>query len=70
MEMAMSKINGHRTLGMLFYVFAMQCISTLAIVYRETGSWRWMTFQLVYMTGLAYALALIVFQGGRMLGWQ
>ncbi|HBR15325.1 MAG TPA: ferrous iron transport protein B [Candidatus Omnitrophica bacterium] len=55
---------------MIFYIFAMQCVSTLAVVRRETNSWRWPLFQLVYMTVLAYMLALIVFQGGRWLGWQ
>lgn len=47
---------------MIFYVFAMQCMSTLAIVRRETGSWRWPLLQLVYMTGLAYILSLLVYQ--------
>ena len=47
---------------MIFYVFAMQCMSTLAIVKRETGSWRWPLIQLVYMTGLAYLLSLLVYQ--------
>jgi ferrous iron transport protein B len=47
---------------MIFYVFAMQCMSTLAIVKRETRSWRWPLIQLVYMTGLAYAMSLLVYQ--------
>lgn len=47
---------------MIFYVFAMQCMSTLAIVRRETGSWRWPLLQLVYMTGLAYLMSLLVYQ--------
>ena len=47
---------------MIFYVFAMQCMSTLAIVKRETGSWKWPLIQLVYMTGLAYLMSLIVYQ--------
>lgn len=55
---------------MIFYVFAMQCMSTLTVVYHETNGWRWPLFQLVYMTGLAYVLAFFVFQGGRLLGWQ
>ncbi len=54
---------------MVFYVFAMQCLSTVAIVSRETNSWRWPVFQIFYMTGLAYVMAFIVFQGGRLLGW-
>ncbi len=43
---------------MIFYVFAMQCMSTLAIVKRETRSWKWPLVQLGYMTVLAYALSL------------
>ena len=47
---------------MLFYVFAMQCMSTLAIVKRETRSWKWPIIQLLYMTGLAYIISFIAFQ--------
>ncbi len=47
---------------MIFYVFAMQCMSTLAVVRRETRSWKWPAIQLVYMTGLAYVASLIAFQ--------
>ena len=47
---------------LIFYVFAMQCMSTLAIVKRETGTWKWPLIQLVYMTGLAYVLSLITYQ--------
>ena len=47
---------------MIFYVFAMQCMSTLAVVKRETRTWKWPVFQFVYMTGLAYVLSLIVYQ--------
>ncbi len=54
---------------MIFYVFAMQCISTIAIVRRETNSWRWPLFQLGYMTGFAWFLSFVVFQGGRALGF-
>lgn len=46
---------------MVFYVFAMQCMSTLAIVKRETRSWKWPIIQLLYMTGLAYLLSLLAF---------
>lgn len=55
---------------MVFYVLAMQCVSTLAIVRRETNSWRWPMFQLAYMTVLAYVGAFVVYQGGRLLGFQ
>jgi ferrous iron transport protein B len=47
---------------MIFYVFAMQCMSTLAIVRRETGTWRWPLLQLVYMTGIAYLMSFLVYQ--------
>ncbi len=47
---------------MIFYVFAMQCMSTLAVVKRETRSWKWPVIQLVYMTGLAYLLSFLVYQ--------
>ncbi len=47
---------------LLFYVFAMQCMSTLAIVRKETNSWRWPTLQFIYMTFLAYFSALISYQ--------
>lgn len=46
---------------LIFYVFAMQCMSTLAIVKRETRSWKWPAIQLVYMTGLAYLLSWLVY---------
>jgi len=46
---------------LIFYVLAMQCMSTLAIVKRETGTWKWPMIQLVYMTGLAYLLSFIAF---------
>ncbi|HEU0012426.1 MAG TPA: ferrous iron transport protein B [Longimicrobium sp.] len=58
---------------MVFYVFAMMCMSTLAVVVRETGGgWtgvRWAAFQFGYMLALAYGSALLVYQGGRLLGW-
>lgn len=47
---------------LLFYAFAMQCISTVAVVYRETKSWKWTGFQMVMMTGLAYFVSMIVYQ--------
>lgn len=53
---------------MVFYVLAMQCLSTLAVVRRETNSWRWPAFQFGYMAGLAWLGAFLVFQGGRLLG--
>jgi ferrous iron transport protein B len=53
---------------MVFFVYACQCMSTLAVVRRETRSWKWPVFMLVSMTGIAYVAALLVFQGGRALG--
>jgi len=47
---------------MIFYVLAMQCMSTLAVVRRETRSWKWPAIQLVYMTGLAYVMSFIFYQ--------
>ncbi|MES2454089.1 MAG: ferrous iron transport protein B [Bacteroidota bacterium] len=47
---------------MLFYAFAMQCMSTVAIVFRETKSWKWPMIQLVYMTAMAYVASLIAYQ--------
>ncbi len=47
---------------MVFYAFAMQCVSTIAIVYRETKSWTWPAIQFAYMTTLAYIASLIVYQ--------
>lgn len=55
---------------MVFYVLACQCFSTYAIVKRETGSWGWMFFMIFYMTGLAWTSSFVVYQGGRLLGFQ
>jgi ferrous iron transport protein B len=54
---------------MIFYVFAMQCVSTVAVVRRETNSWRWPLFQIGYLTGTAWVVSLLVYQGGRALGF-
>ncbi len=53
---------------MVFYVFAMQCVSTTAVVRRETNGWKWPLFQFAYMTALAWVLAFLTCQGGRLLG--
>jgi ferrous iron transport protein B len=53
---------------MVFFVLACQCMSTLAVVRRETNSWRWPLFQFGYMTVLAYVASLVVYQGGLALG--
>jgi ferrous iron transport protein B len=47
---------------LIFYVLAMQCMSTLAVVKRETKSWKWPMIQLAYMTGLAYLFSWIAYQ--------
>ncbi|MEZ5432512.1 MAG: nucleoside recognition domain-containing protein [Verrucomicrobiales bacterium] len=55
---------------LVFYVFALQCVSTVAVVRRETNSWRWAGFQFFWMTGSAYLASLLVFQIGRWLGFS
>ena len=55
---------------MVFFVLAMQCMSTLAIVRRETNSWRWPIFQFAFMTVIAYFAAFVTYQGGRLLGME
>jgi ferrous iron transport protein B len=54
---------------MVFFLFACQCMSTLAIVRRETGTIRWPLFMFGYMTALAWAASFLVYQGGRALGF-
>ncbi|MDQ3487289.1 MAG: ferrous iron transport protein B [Acidobacteriota bacterium] len=55
---------------MVFFVLACQCMSTIAVVRRESGSWRWPIFMFSYQTAMAYVAALIVFQFGRLMGFQ
>ncbi|MBI5150281.1 MAG: ferrous iron transport protein B [Candidatus Omnitrophica bacterium] len=55
---------------MVFYVFALQCVSTIAIVHRETNSWRWPIFQFLYMAAVAYLAAFLVYQAGRLFGFS
>ncbi|MET0412134.1 MAG: ferrous iron transport protein B [Polyangiaceae bacterium] len=54
---------------MVFFALACQCMSTVAVVKRETQSWRWPAFMFAYMTGLAWVASFIVFQLGRVLGF-
>jgi ferrous iron transport protein B len=54
---------------MVFYVFALQCASTVAIVRRETNSWKWPAFQWAYMGALAWVFAFVTYQGGKLLGF-
>jgi ferrous iron transport protein B len=49
---------------MVYYVLAMQCMSTLAVMRRETNGWKWPMFQLGYMTALAYGVTFIVYRIG------
>jgi ferrous iron transport protein B len=52
----------------VFFALAAQCMSTLAVVRRETRSWRWPAFLFVYMTTLAWTASFVVYQGGRWMG--
>jgi len=54
---------------LVFYILAAQCLSTQAVVRRETNSWKWPLFQIAYMSGLAYVAALLVYQTMRYLGY-
>ena len=54
---------------MVFFVLAMQCMSTIAVVRRETNSWLWTLFMIGYMTVLAYAASFLTFQIGKLLGF-
>jgi ferrous iron transport protein B len=47
---------------LIFYVLAMQCMSTMVIVKRETRSWKWPIIQLIYMTGLAYVMSWVAYR--------
>jgi ferrous iron transport protein B len=53
---------------LVFYILAAQCLSTTAVVRRETNSWKWPLFQIAYMSALAYLAALVVYQVLRHLG--
>jgi ferrous iron transport protein B len=53
---------------LVFFALACQCMSTLAVVRRETRSWRWPAFLFGYMTALAWIASFVVYQGGRLLG--
>ena len=54
---------------MVFFALCAQCVSTLVIMARETGSWGWPALSFFGMTGIAYVAALLVSVGGRALGW-
>jgi ferrous iron transport protein B len=55
---------------MVFFVLACQCMSTVAVVRRETNSWRWPLFMVSYMLVLAYIASFLTYQGGRLLGFS
>ncbi|MGK0189869.1 MAG: ferrous iron transport protein B [Verrucomicrobiales bacterium] len=55
---------------LVFYIYALQCLPTTAVVARELGSWRWGIGQFVFMTAFAYIASMILFQGGKLLGFQ
>ena len=54
---------------MVFFVLACQCMSTLVVVRKESGTWRWPVFMFAYMSVLAYVASLTVYQVGSALGW-
>ncbi len=54
---------------LVFFIYALQCLPTTAVVARETNSWKWGIGQFVFMTGFAYAASLLVFQGGKLMGF-
>ena len=54
---------------MVFFALACQCMSTLAVVKRETRGYKWPLFMLAYMTALAWVASFLVYQGGRLLGF-
>ena len=55
---------------MIFFLLACQCMSTVAIVRRETNSWRWPAFMVTYMLALAYVASFVTYQGGHLLGFS
>jgi ferrous iron transport protein B len=55
---------------MVFFAIAMQCLSTVAAIRRETGGWKWAAFSLFYLNGLAWVASFVVYQGGRLLGYS
>lgn len=54
---------------LVFFIYALQCLPTSAVVIRESGSWKWGVGQFAFMTGFAYIASLLVFQCGRLLGF-
>jgi len=54
---------------LVFFIYALQCLPTTAVVAREAGSWKWAIGQFVFMTAFAWVASLLVFQGGKLLGF-
>lgn len=54
---------------LVFFIYALQCLPTSAVVARESGSWKWAVGQFFFMTGFAYAASLVVFQFGKLIGF-
>ena len=54
---------------LVFYVYALQCLPTVAVVARESGSWRWALGQLAFMSAVAWMASFIIYQGGSLLGF-
>lgn len=54
---------------LVFYIYALQCLPTVAVVARESGSWRWALGQFAFMTAVAWLASLLVYQGGSWLGF-
>ena len=55
---------------MVFFALCAQCVSTLAVIQRETGRWRWPVLTFAYMTLLAYIGAFVTYQFGMAWGWE
>ncbi len=54
---------------LVFFIYALQCLPTSAVVVRESGSWKWALGQFAFMSGFAYVASLVVFQTGKLLGF-
>ena len=54
---------------LVFFIYALQCLPTSAVVAREAGSWKWAIGQFIFMTTFAWLASFIIFQGGRLLGF-
>jgi ferrous iron transport protein B len=54
---------------LIFFIYALQCLPTSAVVARESGSWKWALGQFLFMTGFAYAASFLVFQAGKLIGF-